>query len=301
MAIRPVSIADSERLKRAFAQIAQQDQAVMVAPDFAFGRAIVRGTSEMRLDLLCHQLRNEYDIDIEADAPEVIYLETIRRKAEAEGKYIRQVGGYGNYGHCKLRIEPNESGKGYEFISAVKADAVPREYVLSVEEGVRCATQLGILAGYPIVDIKITLFDGSYHQVDSNEMAFKIAGSIAFKEAARKSWPVVLEPVMAIEATVPEDFMGAVIGDINSRRGRIQGIERRGGSQTIRGFVPLAETLKSNVLGPFKYPMSFSTYEPRPFPGEFGDSQTSGVPALRPNQPNSGDGVAEGHFDSDLE
>ena len=201
----------------------------------------------------------------------VNYKETIRRSAEAEGKYIRQTGGKGNYGHCWLRIEPNEPGTGYEFINDVKGDAIPKEYIKPIDQGIQGAMKRGILAGYPMVDVKVTLFDGSYHEGDSNEMAFKFAGSIACKEAARKASPVLLEPVMAVEVTVPEEFMGMIIGDINTRRGRIVGIEHVPGSQVIKAIIPLAEALSSSALGRPRYAMRYAGCEPVPSHGDFGD------------------------------
>jgi elongation factor G len=234
VAIEPKTKADQEKMGVALARLADED------PTFKVGE------------------------------PKVAFRETIRKKAEAEGKYIRQTGGSGNYGHCKLRIEPNEPGKGYEFINEIKSGSVPREYIKPIDQGVQGAIELGILAGYPMVDIKVTLYDGSYHEVDSNEMAFKIAGSIAFKEAARKASPVLLEPVMAVEVTVPEEFMGVIIGDINSRRGRIEGMEHIGGSQVIKAIVPLKEMfgyvndIRSSTQGRASYSMQFARYEEAP-------------------------------------
>jgi elongation factor G len=222
---------------------------------------------------------------------QISYKETIRRSAEAEGKYIRQTGGSGNYGHCKLLIEPNEPGKGYEFINAIKNGSVPQEYIKPIDQGVEGAIEAGILAGYPLVDIKVILFDGSYHEVDSNEMAFKIAGSIAFREAARKASPVLLEPMMAVDVTVHEEFMGTIIGDINSRRGRIEGIQHAAGSQLIRAIVPLAEMLSSCAHGRPKYPMHFVGYQPAPARhGPFGDD--AAAYAKKPWRPKPGAGSA---------
>jgi elongation factor G len=200
----------------------------------------------------------------------VAFRETIRKKADAEGKYIRQTGGSGHYGHCKLRVEPNEPGAGYEFISEIKSGSVPKEFIKPIDQGVQGAIELGILAGYPIVDVKVSLYDGSYHEVDSDEMAFKIAGSMAFKEAARKASPVLLEPVMAVEVTVPEEHMGTIIGDINSRRGRIEHVDRIGGSQVIKAIVPLKEMfgyvneIRSSTQGRASYSMQFARYEEAP-------------------------------------
>ena len=202
--------------------------------------------------------------------PKVAFRETIRKKADAEGKYIRQTGGSGHYGHCKLRVEPNTPGAGYEFVNDIKGGVIPKEYIKPIDQGVQGAIELGILAGYPIVDVKVTLYDGSYHEVDSDEMAFKIAGSMAFKEAARKASPVLLEPVMAVEVTVPEEFMGVIIGDINSRRGRIEHVDRIGGSQVIKAIVPLKEMfgyvneIRSSTQGRASYSMQFARYEEAP-------------------------------------
>ena len=203
---------------------------------------IVCGDDELQL----LEIRREIALQSEAKIGEITigYKESIRRPAEAEGKYIRQTGGSGNYGHCKIRLEPNEPGRGYEFINDIKGGVVPKEYIKPIDQAIQGAMEHGILAGFPVVDVKATLFDGSYHDVDSNEMAFKIAGAIAVKEAARKASPLLLEPVMAVEIEVPEEFMGAIVGDINSRRGRIEGMERTAGTRLIRATIPLAEVLK---------------------------------------------------------
>jgi elongation factor G len=215
-------------------------------------------------------MKREYKVEANVGEPKVAFRETIRKKADAEGKYIRQTGGSGHYGHCKLRVEPNTPGAGYEFISEIKSGSVPKEFIKPIDQGVQGAIELGILAGYPIVDVKVTLYDGSYHEVDSDEMAFKIAGSMAFKEAARKASPVLLEPVMAVEVTVPEEFMGVIIGDINSRRGRIEHVDRIGGSQVIKAIVPLKEMfgyvneIRSSTQGRASYSMQFARYEEAP-------------------------------------
>jgi len=222
---------------------------------------------------------------------QVAFRETIRKTAEAEGKYIRQTGGSGNYGHCWLRIEPNEPGKGYEFINEVKGGVVPKEYIKPIDQGVRGAMEGGVLAGFPMVDVKVALFDGSYHEVDSNENAFKIAGSVAFKEAARSAKPVLLEPVMAVEVTVSEEFMGVIIGDINSRRGRIEGMEHAAGSQVIKAMVPLAELLRSSRHGRPEYQMSFAGYEPAPHRGGFDEGQASTL-EVKPRNPKPRGGSA---------
>jgi elongation factor G len=225
---------------------------------------------ELHLEILVDRMRREYKVEANVGEPKVAFRETIRKKADAEGKYIRQTGGSGHYGHCKLRVEPNTPGAGYEFINEIKSGSVPKEFIKPIDQGVQGAIELGILAGYPIVDVKVTLYDGSYHEVDSDEMAFKIAGSMAFKEAARKASPVLLEPVMAVEVTVPEEHMGTIIGDINSRRGRIEHIDRIGGSQVIKAIVPLKEMfgyvneIRSATQGRASYSMQFARYEEAP-------------------------------------
>ncbi len=208
MAIEPKTKADQEKMGIALSRLADEDPTFKVRTDEDSGQTIISGMGELHLEILVDRMKREHKVEANVGEPKVAFRETIRKKAEAEGKYIRQTGGSGNYGHCKLRIEPNEPGKGYEFINEIKGGAVPKEYIKPIDQGVQGAIELGILAGYPLVDIKVTLFDGSYHDVDSNEMAFKFAGSIAFKEAARKASPVLLEPVMAVEVTVPEEHMG---------------------------------------------------------------------------------------------
>jgi elongation factor G len=241
-----------------------------VRTDDESGQTIISGMGELHLEILVDRMRREHKVEANVGEPKVAFRETIRKKAEAEGKYIRQTGGSGHYGHCKLRIEPNVPGKGYEFINEIKSGSVPKEFIKPIDQGVQGAIELGILAGYPLVDVTVTLYDGSYHEVDSDEMAFKIAGSIAFKEAARKASPVLLEPVMAVEVTVPEEHMGTIIGDINSRRGRIEGMEHIGGSQVIKAIVPLKEMfgyvndIRSSTQGRASYSMQFARYEEAP-------------------------------------
>jgi elongation factor G len=270
VAIEPKTKVDQEKMAMALSRLAEEDPTFKVRTDEDSGQTIISGMGELHLEILVDRMRREHKVEANVGEPKVAFRETIRKKAEAEGKYIRQTGGSGNYGHCKLRIEPNEPGKGYEFINDIKGGAVPREYIKPIDQGVQGALELGILAGYPMVDIKVTLFDGSYHEVDSNEMAFKFAGSIAFKEAARKASPVLLEPVMAVEVTVPEEFMGVIIGDINSRRGRIEGMEHAAGSQVIKAIVPLKEMfgyvndIRSSTQGRASYSMQFARYEEAP-------------------------------------
>jgi elongation factor G len=270
VAIEPKTKADQEKMGIALARLADEDPTFKVRTDEDSGQTIISGMGELHLEILVDRMRREHKVEANVGEPKVAFRETIRKKAEAEGKYIRQTGGSGNYGHCWLRIEPNVLGKGYEFINDVKGGAVPKEYIKPIDQGVQGALELGILAGYPIVDVKVTLFDGSYHDVDSNEMAFKFAGSIAFKEAARKASPVLLEPVMAVEVTVPEEHMGTIIGDINSRRGRIEGMEHLAGSQVIKAIVPLKEMfgyvndIRSSTQGRASYSMQFARYEEAP-------------------------------------
>jgi elongation factor G len=270
VAIEPKTKADQEKMGVALSRLADEDPTFKVRTDEESGQTIISGMGELHLEILVDRMKREHKVEANVGEPKVAFRETIRKSAEAEGKYIKQTGGSGNYGHCKLRIEPNTPGAGYEFVNAIKSGSVPKEYIKPIDQGVQGAIELGILAGYPLVDIKVTLYDGSYHEVDSNEMAFKFAGSIAFKEAARKASPVLLEPVMAVEVTVPEEHMGVIIGDINSRRGRIEGMEHVGGSQLIKAIVPLKEMfgyvneIRSSTQGRASYSMQFARYEEAP-------------------------------------
>src|SRR6516165_3374803 len=270
VAIEPKTKVDQEKMGIALSRLADEDPTFKVRTDEDSGQTIISGMGELHLEIIVDRMKREHKVEANVGEPKVAFRETIRKAAEAEGKYIRQTGGSGNYGHCRLRIEPNEPGKGYEFINDIKGGVVPKEYIKPIDPGVQGALELGILAGYPIVDVKVTLYDGSYHEVDSNEMAFKFAGSIAFKEAARKASPVLLEPVMAVEVTVPEEFMGTIIGDINSRRGRIEGMEHAAGSQVIKAIVPLKEMfgyvndIRSSTQGRASYSMQFARYEEAP-------------------------------------
>jgi elongation factor G len=254
----------------ALSRLADEDPTFKVRTDEDSGQTIISGMGELHLEILVDRMRREHKVEANVGEPKVAFRETIRKTAEAEGRYIRQTGGSGNYGDCWVRLEPNETGKGYEFINEIKGGVVPREYIKPIDQGIQSAMDLGILAGFPMVDVKAILFDGSYHEVDSNENAFKIAGSMAFKEAARKAHPVLLEPVMAVEVTVPEEFMGTIIGDINSRRGRIEKVGRVGGSQVIKAMVPLKEMfgyvndIRSSTQGRASFSMQFSRYEEAP-------------------------------------
>ncbi len=270
VAVEPKTKADQEKMGMALAKLAQEDPTFRVRTDQTNGQTIISGMGELHLEIIVDRMMREHKVEANVGKPQVNYRETIRTNAEAEGKYIRQSGGSGNYGHAKIRIEPNETGKGYEFSNDTKGGSIPKEYVKPIDQGIQEAMAGGVLAGYEMVDIKVSLYDGSYHDVDSNEMAFKIAGSMAFKEAARKAKPVLLEPVMAVEVTVPEDYMGTVIGDLNSRRGRIEGMEMVGGVQAIKATVPLstmfgyATNLRGSTQGRGNFSMQFAQYEEAP-------------------------------------
>jgi elongation factor G len=270
VAVEPKTKADQEKMGLALAKLAQEDPTFKVRTDETSAQTIIAGMGELHLEIIVDRMMREYKVEANVGKPQVNYRETIRSKAEAEGKYIRQTGGSGNYGHAKIRIEPNEPGKGYEFSNDIKGGTIPKEYIKPIDQGIREAMLGGVLAGYEMVDIKVSLYDGSYHDVDSNEMAFKIAGSMAFKEAARKAKPVLLEPVMAVEVTVPEEYMGTIIGDLNSRRGRIEGMEMVGGVQAIKATVPLstmfgyATAMRGSTQGRANFSMEFKQYEEAP-------------------------------------
>jgi elongation factor G len=270
------------------------------------GETVISAMGELHLESICDRISREYKIQLDVGEPKVIYLETIRKHAEAEGKYIRQVGGRGQYAHLKLRLEPRESGSGYEFIDEIKDGAVPSEFVEPVDLGIQEAMKGGVLAGHEMVDVRAVLYDGSYHVGDSNEMAFRIAGSMAFKEAARKASPVVLEPVMSVEVTTPEDFAGAIMGDLSRRRGWIEGMERRAGSQVIRAIVPLAtmigyaQHMRSITQGRPTYSMSFARYDEASGRDESGGDKV-GVTANKPKDPKAGSGFAAAPLDEELD
>jgi len=270
VAVEPKTKADQEKMGMALAKLADEDPTFKVKTDEESGQTIISGMGELHLEILVDRMKREHKVEANVGEPRVAFRETIRKEAEAEGKYIRQTGGSGNYGHCKIRIRPSEPGKGYEFINDIKGGSIPKEYIKPIDQGIREALDGGILAGYPVVDVTVSLYDGSYHDVDSNEMAYKIAGSMAFKEAARKASPVLLEPVMAVEVTVPEEFVGTIIGDINSRRGRIESLEHAAGSQLVKAIVPLKEmfgyvnNIRSSTQGRASYSMQFARYEEAP-------------------------------------
>ena len=270
VAVEPKTKSDQEKMGVALGKLAQEDPTFKVNTDPDSGQTIIAGMGELHLEILVDRMMREFNVQANVGKPQVAYRETIRKQAQAEGKYIRQTGGSGQYGHVRIRLEPNLPGKGYEFINDVVGGVIPKEFIKPVDQGIKEAMEGGVLAGYEMVDVKATLYDGSYHDVDSNEMAFKIAGSMAFKEAARKASPVLLEPVMSVEVVVPEEYMGTIIGDLSSRRGRIEGIEHRAGSQVIKAMVPLAEmfgyatNMRSNTQGRATFSMHFSRYEEAP-------------------------------------
>lgn len=270
VAIEPKTKADQEKMGLALSRLAEEDPTFRTYTDPETGQTIIQGMGELHLEIIVDRMLREFKVEANVGRPQVAYKETIRSSVKAEGKFIRQSGGRGQYGHVWVEFEPLEPGQGFEFVNKIVGGVVPKEYIAPVEAGIREAMENGILAGYPAIDIRATLYDGSYHDVDSSEMAFKIAGSLAFKNGAVKANPVLLEPIMKVEVVVPEEYMGDVMGDINSRRGRIEGMEPRGNSQTIRGYVPLAEMfgyatdLRSRTQGRGTYTMQFSHYEEVP-------------------------------------
>jgi elongation factor G len=270
IAIEPKTKADQERLSEALQKLAREDPSFRVSVNRDTGQTLIAGMGELHLEIIVDRMLREFKVDANVGKPQVAYRETIRRPAEAEGRFVRQSGGHGQFGVVELRIEPLPKGSGFEFSDETKGGAIPRNFIPAVEEGVKEAMETGVLAGYPIVDVRATLLDGKYHEVDSSELAFKIAGSMAFKEAADKAQPVLLEPVMDVEVVTPQEFMGDVIGDLNSRRGKILEMETRAGAQVIAARVPLATMfgyatrLRSITQGRATYTMQFAVYEPVP-------------------------------------
>ncbi|MEA3219303.1 elongation factor G [Immundisolibacter sp.] len=266
VAVEPKTKSDQEKMGIALQKLAQEDPSFRVRTDEESGQTIISGMGELHLEIIVDRMRREFKVEANVGAPQVAYRETIRKSVEQEGRFVRQTGGRGQFGHVWLRIEPREPGEGYQFHNGIVGGVVPREYIPAVDKGVQEALGNGIIAGYPVVDVKVTLFDGSYHDVDSNEMAFKIAGSMAFKEGARKASPVLLEPIMKVEVVTPEDYMGDVVGDLNRRRGVIQGMDDSPSGKVIRCEVPLAEMfgyatdLRSATQGRATYSMEFSKY-----------------------------------------
>jgi elongation factor G len=270
IAIEPKTKADQEKLGFSLQKLMMEDPSFQVRNDEETGQTLISGMGELHLEIIVDRLLREFKVEANVGRPQVAYRETITRPAKQEGRYIRQTGGRGQYGHVWITVEPGEKGKGFEFVNKIVGGSIPREYIPAVEKGIVEAAEGGVIAGYPVVDVKVSLIEGSYHEVDSSEMAFKIAGSMAFKAACHGAGPILLEPVMGVEVVSPEDFMGDVIGDLSSRRGRIQGIEARGKTQVIGAHVPLAQMfgyatdLRSKTQGRATYTMQFDHYEPAP-------------------------------------
>ena len=270
VAVEPKTKADQEKMGTALQRLAEEDPTFKVHTDPETNQTIISGMGELHLDIIVDRMRREFKVECTVGKPQVAYRETIRKTVEAEGKFIRQTGGHGQYGHCWLRLEPMEAGKGFEFANEVVGGVIPKEFINPIQAGVEAAMEDGVVAGYPMVDIKVTVYDGSYHDVDSSEMAFKVAGSMAFKEGAKKADAVLLEPYMSVEVDVPEEYMGDVIGGLNSSRGRIEGMESENGESRIKGFVPLSEMfgyatgLRSATQGRGTFTMTFDHYEEVP-------------------------------------
>ena len=270
IAVEPKTKSDQQKLGVALQKLAIEDPSFRVKGDEETGQTIISGMGELHLEIIVDRMLREFSVDANVGKPQVAYKETIKQSAKAEGKYVRQTGGRGQYGHVLLEIEPLEPGGGFEFVNSIVGGKVPREYIPAVEKGVQGAMELGVLAGYPLMDIKVTLYDGSYHDVDSSEMAFKIAGSMGFKEAVRKAKPILLEPIMSVEVVTPDQFMGDVVGDLNSRRGKILGMEMKAGFQVVSAQVPLANMfgyatdLRSATQGRATFAMEFLHYEQVP-------------------------------------
>jgi elongation factor G len=270
MAIEPKTKQDQEKLGFSLQKLAQEDPSFRVRSDEETGQTIISGMGELHLEIIVDRLLREFKVEANVGKPEVAFRETIRGRAEAEAKYIKQTGGRGQYGHVVITVEPGEPGAGLEFVNKIVGGTVPREYIPAIEKGIRERMESGVLAGYPLRDVRVLLIDGSYHDVDSNEMAFKIAGSMALQDGCRRADPVLLEPIMKVEVLVPQEYMGDVIGNLNGRRGKIQGIKIRAGSQAIEAGVPLSEMfgyatdLRSRTQGRATYSMEFDRYEPVP-------------------------------------
>jgi len=266
VAIEPKTKVDQEKMGLALQRLAKEDPSFRVSTDQESGQTIIAGMGELHLEIIVDRMKREFKVEANVGKPQVAYRETIRGSVESEGKFVRQSGGRGQYGHVWLKIEPQPEGKGYEFVNGIVGGTVPREFIPAVDKGIREAVETGVIAGYPVVDVKVTLFDGSYHDVDSNEMAFKIAGSMGFKEGFRKAKPVMLEPIMKVEVVTPEEYSGDVIGDLNRRRGQIQGMEDGPAGKVIAAEVPLSEmfgyatNVRSMSQGRATFTMEFSKY-----------------------------------------
>src|SRR3990167_8042924 len=270
VAVEPKTKADQEKMGIALGKLAQEDPSFRVHTDEESGQTIISGMGELHLEIIVDRMKREFGVEANVGKPQVAYRETIRALVEQEGKYVRQSGGRGQYGHVWIKIEPQEAGKGYEFENGIVGGVIPREYIPAVDKGIQEQLQNGVIAGYPVVDVKVTLYDGSFHEVDSSEMAFKIAGSMAFKEGARRAKPVILEPIMKVEAVTPEDYMGDVMGDLNRRRGMVQGMDDAPAGKIIKAEVPLAEMfgyatdVRSATQGRATFSMEFSHYSEVP-------------------------------------
>jgi elongation factor G len=273
VAIEPKTKAGRDKMGIALGKLSEEDPTFKTYTDIDSGQTIISGMGELHLEIIVDRLLREYKVEANVGKPQVAYRESFSKMVETEGRYVRQTGGRGQYGHCKIRFEPmdvNDKDKVYEFVDNIVGGVVPREYIQPINHGIQEAMQSGVIGGYPVLGVRAVLYDGSYHDVDSSEMAFKIAGSMAFKEAMRKGGPVLLEPIMKVDVTVPEEYMGDVIGDLNSRRGKIEGMDAMGNAQVVHGFVPLAEMfgyatdLRSNTQGRGVYAMEVHHYEPVP-------------------------------------
>jgi elongation factor G len=283
VAIEPRTKGDQDKLATALGRLAEEDPTFRVRSDEETGQTLIAGMGELHLEIIVDRLTREFSVDANVGRPQVAYRETVSRPVQKiEGRFVRQTGGRGQYGHVYIDLEPAEPGSGYEFIDKIVGGAVPREFIGAVDLGIQEAMESGILAGFPVVDVRATLVDGSYHDVDSSEMAFKVAGSLAFKEAMKRGKPKLLEPVMAVEVVTPEEYLGDVMGDLNARRGRVEGLEQRGNAQSIRSRVPLAAMfgyatdLRSTTQGRATFTMQFDRYEevPQSIAGELVDAQT---------------------------
>jgi elongation factor G len=295
---------DREQLQRALSTLVREDPSLRVATESPEGQTVLSGMSDSHLESICERISREYNVPLNVGEFKLIYLETIRKTAEGEGKYIRQTGGAGNYGHCKVRLIPKEAGGGYEFVNDIKGKVIPDIFIGPIDHGIREALEDGILFGYPVVDLTVILYEGSCHDTDSNETAFRFAGSIAVKEAARRASPVLLEPVMALEIGAPEECVGMFIRDLNSRRGRIEGVENPVGSTVVKAKVPLAEMLgyagdiRSMTQGRASHSLQFAGYEAVPRHGESG-SDGAGVTANKPYGPKSRTGSVAAKLDAE--
>ena len=269
VAVEPKTKADQEKMGTALSKLAEEDPTFKVTSNQETGQTLIAGMGELHLEILVDRMKREFKVEANVGKPQVAYRETIIGEANVETKYAKQSGGRGQYGHVKIIVEPN-NGKGYEFINKITGGAIPREYIPAVDKGIQEAMEAGVVAGYPVQDVKVTLYDGTYHEVDSSEMAFKIAGSMAVKDGMRKATPILLEPIFKVEVTTPEEYMGDVIGDLNSRRGQVSGMTDRNGAKIINAFVPLSEMfgyatdLRSKTQGRASYSMEFEKYEQVP-------------------------------------